>query len=433
MGRSDFGTDILIAVSANSKETAINTEQTLDTGMLCDMASIPDIEPRRENNADEAHGKEEPDLLYDLGGVSKMKMRFPRCQAQHMALLGSYGLGISSSVAAGTTGWKRIITPISGDLDAARSNPSFTLAARLGKHLQKLRLASMFVTSFDLTMDRDSWVVLEAELNGTGKKSTNLYKETKNAAYNAESLTLAANGIAGIGPAERLANVHHIRVKVPTTEEWVDVVYSAVSDATPAVITITPPGGAATLCDYEIIYNIAEAGDYAWCVFPNRVEEYPLRVSDFLVKIGGKWDGSALAGGHTLQADINSLKWTCNCGPMPDFTSGGGTYQYANRALRNPRNQTVTLDRRFMDAILYQRFVDIEYFSLYAIAEGALYEAGHKYTIEIVWPRVSVKGRPVTVGDKNRLVEAVEFDVMQDDIYGSVVLFTKNMIQHYAQ
>lgn len=431
--RSDFGTDILIAVSANSKETAINTEQTLDTGMLCDIPSIPDLEARRENNADEAHGKEEPDLLYDLGGLSKMKMRFPRCQAQHMALLGSYGLGSSSSVAGGATGWRRTILPIAGDLDAARSNPSLTLATRLGKELQKIRYASMFVTSFDLTMEKDAWVVLEADLNGTGKKSTNLKKETVNAAYNAAILTLAANGVAGTTAQERLDNVHYIRVKVPVTNEWVDVAYSAVSAAEPAVITITPPGGVATLTDYEIIYNIKEAGIYAWCSFPSRVDEYPLRVSDFSVKIGGKWDGAALAGGHTLQADINSFKWSCKCGPTPDFTPGGGTYLYANRALRNPRTQTITLNRRFQDAILAQRFYDIEYFTFYAKAEGAEYEAGHKYTIEVLFPRVSVKGRPVSIGDKNRLVEAVEFDVYQDDTYGSVILWTKNKVQNYAQ
>jgi hypothetical protein len=428
--RSDFATDVQIAVSANSRETAINTEQTLDTGMLCDIASIPGREPKRENNADEAHGKEEPDLIYDLGGVSKMKMRFSRMQAQHMALIGSYGLGSSSSVAAGA-GWLRTILPITGDLDSARSNPSFTLAARLGKHLQKIREASMFVTGFDLTLERDAWAVLEADLNGTGKETTNRTKETVNAAYNAASLALAANGVAGLDAAERLANVHHIRVKVPVTLEWVDVAFSAVSGAEPAIITITPPGGVATLTDYEIIYNIKEAGSYAWCSFPSRVEEYPLRVSDFYVNLGGKWTGS-LAGGHQMAADINMLKWSCKCGPVPDFTSGGGTYLYANRALRAPRSQTVTLDRRFADSILAQRFDDIEYFTLYAIAAGAVYDSPHKYTVEVVFPRVAVRGRPVSVGDKNRLVEGVEFDVFQDDTYGSVILKTKNMVQHYA-
>jgi len=431
--RSEFANDILIAVSANPRETAINTEQTLNTGMLCDMTSIPDLEARRENNADEAKGKEEPDLLYDLGGLSKMKMRFPRMQAQHMAFIGSYGLGASSSVEAGTTGWRRTILPITGDLDAARSNPSFTLGARLGKHLEKRLYASEFVTSFDLTMERDSWAVLEADLNGTGKITTNNFKESVTAAFNATSLTLAANGVAGANAQERLDNVHYIRVLHPTTGEWIDVVYSAVSAAAPAVITIAAPGGVATSTQYQIIYNIVETGAYAWCAFPNRVEEYPLRVSDFAVKIGAKWDGSALTGGHPMAAEINSMKWHCECGPVPDFTSGGGTYLFANRALRSPRVQTVTLDRRFLDTILARRFADIEYFTLHAKAEGAEYEAGHKYTVEVLFPRVSVKGRPVSIGDKNRLSEGVEFDIFQDDTFGSVLLWTKNKVQNYAQ
>ncbi len=428
--RSHFANDILIAVSASNKETALNTEQTLDTGMLCDLASIPLIEARRENNADEAHGKEEPDLLYDLGGLSRMKMRFPRMQAQHMAFIGSNALGLSSSVAAGT-GWKRTMTPITGDLDAARSNPSFTMAARLGRHLEKRRFAGMLVSAFTLTLERDKWAVLEADINGTGKNSTNLYQETVNAAYNAVSLTLAANAVAGSNAQERLDNVHAIRAQVPTTGEWVDVVFTAVSDAEPAQITIVAPGGTADLIDYKIIYNIKEAGSYAWCAFPNRVEEPPLRVSDFYVNIGGKWTGS-LAGGHQMGAEINSLKWNFNQNLTPDFTPGGGTYSYANRALRNPRTQTVSLDRRFLDYIIGQKFADIEYFTLYAKAEGPEYEAGHKYTVEVVWPRVSVKGRPVEV-DGSRLVERAEFDVLQDDTYGSVILYTKNKVQHYAQ
>jgi hypothetical protein len=429
--RSEFATDILIAVSANAKETALNTEHALDTGMLCDIASIPLVEARRENNADEAHGKEEPDLIYDLGGLSKMKMRFPRMQAQHMAFIGSYALGSSSSVAAGATGWRRTILPITGDLDAVRSNPSFTMGARLGKALEKRLFASMLVSGFSLSLERDKWAILEADTNGTGKNSSNLYQETVSAFYDSASLTLAANGTAGSTAQERLDNVHSIRCQVPATLEWVDVAFSVVSNAAPAVITITPPGGAHTACDYKIIYNIKEDGAYAWCSFPNRVEEPPLRVSDFYVNIGGKWSGT-LAGGHQMAAEINSLKWNFNQNLTPDFTPGGGTYSYANRALRKPRTQTVSLDRRFLDYIIGKKFADIEYFTLYAKAEGPEYEAGHKYTVEIVWPRVSVKGRPVEVAD-SRLVERAEFDVFQDDTYGSVILYTKNKVQNYAQ
>jgi hypothetical protein len=348
-----------------------------------------------------------------------------------MALIGSYGLGVSSSVAAGTLGWRRTISPIAGDLDAARSNPSLTLAARLGKHLEKRRFASMFVGGFNLSMERDSWVVLEADLNGTGKNSTNLKKDTITAAWNAASLALTA-AIAGSTAQERLDNCHYVRALDPVGGQWVDVVVTVASDAIPCILTITPPGGTATSTTYEVIFNQAETGGNSWCSFPNRVEEYPLRVSDFLVKMGAKWDGSTLTGGHQMAAEINSLKWNFNQNLTPDFTPGGGTYSYANRALRKPRAQTVSLDRRFLDFIIGQRFTDIEYFSLYGKAEGAEYEAGHKYTIEVLFPRVSVKGRPIAVAD-SRLVERAEFDVFQDDTYGSAILWTKNKVQNYAQ
>jgi hypothetical protein len=431
--RSYFQKDSLIAVSALAKETAINTEHALDTGMLCDLDSLPEIDARRESNIDEATGKEEADLLYDLGGVSALTMTFPKCQAQHMAFIGSYALGARSTADVGVAGKLHTILPIAGDLEAARSNPSFTLGARWGKQLEKRLFASMFIDEFTLSLARDSWAVLKANVKGTGKNSTNLCKETVNAAYNAASLTLLANGVAGATAQERIDNVHHIRVKVPTTNEWVDVVHTGVTAGPPSVITITPAGGVATLCDYEIIYNQAETGGYTWCSFPNRVEEDPIRVSDFLINIGGKWDGSALAGGHSMAADINSVDWTFRNKLTPDFTPGGGTYAYANRALREGREQTLSLDRQFRDYIFGQRFADIEYFTFYAIAEGEVMpgETTHKYTIKIIFPRVSVKERP-RGRDRGRLVEKVVLDILEDDTYGSVILKVENQVATYA-
>lgn len=430
--RSHFVKDDLIAVSANNMEAAINSEQTLDTGMLADLESLPVWDARKESNADEATGKEEPDAIYDLGGLSTMELSFNKMQVQHMAMIGSYGLAVSSSVAAGSTGWKRTITPISGDLDSARSNPSFTLACRYGKHLEKRRFASFFVDSFTLSLKKDSWASLKASIKGTGKNATNLCKETVSGFYDSTSLTLAANGLAGATAQERLDNVHHIRVQVPVTLEWVDVVCTAASDASPAVLTIAAPGGTHTACNYEIIYNIKETGTYAWCSFPSRVSEPPLRVSDFLVNIGGKWDGSAITGGRQLSADINSMDWVFNNKLTPDFVPGGGTYSYANRGLRQGREQKITLDRRFMDYIVGQRFYDLETFVFYAKAEGPEYEAGHKYTLEVVFPKVAVMARPIG-RDGNRLSEKVDLLILEDDTYGSVILYTKNKVQNYAQ
>lgn len=151
--RSVQTTHNLIAVSALLRETAINVEQTLDTGMLCDRSSMPVWEPKKESNADEATGKEEPDTLYDLGADLNFGMEFGKMQAQHFGLIASYGLGVSTPAAAGT-GHRHTIIPIDGDLDAARSNPSLSLGFRAGKRLVTDLYASLFVDTFTLSFSR---------------------------------------------------------------------------------------------------------------------------------------------------------------------------------------------------------------------------------------------------------------------------------------
>jgi hypothetical protein len=424
----------LIAVSANNKETAINVEQALDTGILVARSSMVDFDKRNEPNSDEATGKEEADDLYFLGGLANFAMEFPRTQAQHVALVAAYALGQRSTVAAGATGYKHTFTPIDGDLDAARSNPSFTLAQRLGSRLVKERSASHFIDSFRLTLAKDSWVRLSATVPGTGKKSTTVKKDTVNAAYNAASLTLSAKIAGGDGAPNaqnRLDNVHHVRVKVPVTGECKDVIVTAASDAALCVLTITAPGGVATATDYEVIYNQNEAGAYSWGSFPSRIVEPPLRTSDFMVNLGGKWDGSQIVEGHPVQADINSLEWSFENNMRVEFVPGAGSGQYANRALREGRNQRLTFDRVFRDYILGQRRDDSETFVVYAKAEGSEYEASHKYTVELIFPKVGVIATPRRE-DGKRLSEAADLVILQDDTYGSVIVNVKNKAAAYA-
>ena len=428
--RTFFATHDLLAVSANLKETALNTEQTLDTGMLCDLGALIAYDRRRESNADEAIGKEEADTLYDLGALASLDLSFSKMQAQHAGLIIAYALGSISTAAAGT-GYKHTITPIAGDLDASRSNPSFTMAMRYGKHLLKQRFASALIDSFTLSLKKDSWAQIKASVKSTGKRTTNITEETVNAAYNTTTLTLAANAVAGSTAQERLDNVHFIRAQVPSTLEWKDVSFSVVSAATPAVITIVAPGGVATLVDYKIIYNIAESGDYAWCSFPSRVVEPPLRVTDFSIKFGGKWNGTTLLEGHTMQAEIKSLEWTFTNGIKPEFVPGAGSGVYANRALRDGRTQKISLGRDFRDYIVGMRADLTDTFVLYALAEGSVYDTPHKYTVEIIWPKVGVLAAPQNL-DGKRLGEAGDLVVFEDDTYGSVIVNCKNKVATYA-
>ncbi len=412
-----------LAVSATLKETALNTEQTLDTSMLVAMATMLQVDPRRESNADELTGKEEPDTVYDLGGLTGGDMNFDKAQAQHFGFGYAYALGSPADGVAWGTGYKHVITPADG-----LTLPSFTAAMRVGKTIFKRRFAGMHVDQLTATFAKDSWAKLALAVKGTGKSSSNITKETVNAAYNAASLTLAANGVQGTSAAERLDNVHNIRVQVPTTGEWVDVVFSAVSDATPAVITITPPGGAATLTDYQIIYSPTAA---AWETFPSRVSEPPLRVTDLVVKLGGKWDGSALVGGHVMAEEIESIEHVLNNQMLIEFRVGG-TGVYANYAVRQGRMQTLRLNRQLRDFILQQRMGDNEYFVAYMKATGAEFETGKNYYVEVVFPRCNVLKAPISVNGKF-LAEAGDLVVLQDDTYGSVKVTVANLVTQYAQ
>ncbi len=411
----------LLAVSANNKETALNTEQTLDTSLLVAKSNIIQLDPRREDNRDELTGKEEPDTVYDLGALSSGTLDFEKAQAQHFGFGYAFALG-SRSVAGWGTGYKHTITPTSD-----MSNPGFTAAQRFGKTILKRRFASMFIDTLTATFTKDSWVKLALGIKGTGKYTDNVTKETVSAAYNATSLSLAANAVQGGDAATRLDNVHSIRVKVPTSGEWKEVTFSVVSAATPAVITISAPGGVATSTDYEIIYVPTEP---AWCTFPSRVTEPPLRVTDLVVKIGGKWDGSAFQGGRTIDAEIETIEHSLNNQMLVEYRVGG-TGSYSNYALRQGRQQTLKLDRQMRDYILQQKIKDNEYFGVSMKATGAEFESGKNYYVDAVFPRCNVLKAPLKVNGKI-MGEEGDLIVMEDDTYGSAIVVVANKVATYA-
>ena len=130
----------IIAVSAYAKETAINIAQTLDLSLLASVGDMISIEPRRENNKDELTGKEEADMIYNLGQTVALALNFPKAQPQHFAFLYAYALAAIASSAAGS-GFLKTITPIDGDLDRQRSIPSFTAGQRTGKTRSKQNAA----------------------------------------------------------------------------------------------------------------------------------------------------------------------------------------------------------------------------------------------------------------------------------------------------
>lgn len=426
MGRSIRANHNIVAVSAYNQETAINTEQTLDLSLLAEVGNIIALEPRRETNADELTGKEEADTIYSLGNTSKLSLNFPKAQPQHFAFLFAYGLGTVASAAAGT-GYAKTITPIDGDLDTeSRSLPSFTAAQRLGKTVGKERFASMFVNGITATFSRDDWVKVSGDIIGTGKHETSITEESITAAENATSLTLAANAVAGSTAQERLDAIHQIRCET-STGIWEEVEFSAVSSATPAEITITAPGVTTDNKTYKVLYAPAEV---AWMTMPSRVSETPLRVSEMTFMAGGKWDGSDFQGGRELASEVNSITYNLsNNGKCSFGLGGGGTY--ANRYWRDGRTQTITLDREFRDYIMRNYMDQNETFGVSILAEGAEFDTGHNYGVQIILPKVGLLKAPLSASGK-KLAEKGELQVLQDDTYGSAIVIVKNLAQYYA-
>lgn len=415
----------LIAVSANARETAINTEQTLDTTMLCSISDMPNLEPRREHNGSQPTGKEEPDTIYDLGATGSLPFNFEMAQPQHFAFLLGYGLGSVSTAARGN-GYRHTITPINGDLDALRSNPSFTSGQRAGSTVLKRLFASHFVNSVEAVFAADDWVKIKGETISTGKVTESITEESITAAENVTALTLATNGVQGATAAERLDSIHRIVVEL-ASGVWTEVAYSAVSAATPAVITITAPGEAVTERTYKVLYAPTAA---AWMTFPARVTETPLRIAQMTLNIGGAWSGTEFLGGRQLTAELNSLTYRLDNAMQVKFVPGSSG-AYAGRGLRGGRTQTLSLDREFREYIMQRHITANDTFGVHILCQGDLYDSTYCYQVEMIFPQVGVLKAPISVKDK-LMAEVGDLQVLEHDTYGSVICRVDNLVATYA-
>jgi len=425
--RNFLATHNLLAVSARQQEEAMNTEQDLDTTFLVDLATVLNYQASKTPNREELTGKEEADRLHDFGGKVAGTLSFSRAQPQHFGFLLGYGLGEVQTSPAGAGGFRHAIRPRTGEVDQARSNPSFTAAMRFGRQVMKRRFASCFIDQIRVDFARDGWAKITGTVKGSGKVTDNTRMEEVAAADNATSLTLAADGVAGESAAERLSNVQAVKALNAATQAWEEVAYQAVSEAVPAVISIMAPGGSGALTTYRVYYLPGESG---WMNLPSRVEEPPLKVSQLEVTLGGRWDGAAFNGGHGLAAELRSVTWILKNNLTPESTPGAGG-DYANRAFRTGRDQSLKFDRDFRDFLLAQNLKDNDTLGVSLKATGPEFETGIRYQVELVFPRVAVLGTTVKVYQR-RLSEEVEFAILEDDTYGSVVAYVQNQVSSYA-
>jgi hypothetical protein len=407
------------AVSYASQETAFNAGQSLDNSLFITEGDIPAMEYTREKNEGELTGMEEPTRIYYKGKTATANWTFDKATPSQILLCAAYAMGAVSTSAAGS-GYEHTITPIDGDTDKRRSIPTFSQGYRYSD-IEDVVFDGCAMDSITLTYakgDKNEFLKASGSVKMSGKTTSNIERETITATENATTLTLS-NAVDGDTDAGRLLNIQHVEYE-HSNGYYAPVVCSAASDSTTAaVLTIAAPGSGSGAMDYRATYAKADAS----ITFPALVEETPLKVSRTTVTIGGKWNGSAFVGGEEMACEAKNLEWNFQNGVAMEFCFGENN-DYAGKVWRDARTQTLKVDREFRDAVHQKMLETEEYFGLHVITEGAIFSSPHKFTVELIFPRLAIVSAAVSA-DGKRLSESVDLAVFEDSTYGSVIMKVK--------
>lgn len=424
--RSD---DVEVVVSAALKETAINTAQTLDTKLRLDAGALPDIEPDIETNSGELKGAREVTQLYKKKDDLKFTMPFKRATPDAIGFMTAYAYGECTTTASGT-GFKNTMSFISGE-----EMTTFTMAVRYAGVMKRL-YHSNSVSKYSISAEIGGYINATADIVATGKYTNNYVEEAVTAAYNATSLTLDANAVEGATAADRLLSIHNVRVLVPTTAEWKQVVCTAASAATPSILTIVAPGGVVTSTTYKVLYRNDESGA-DWRTFPNyfATEDAAdaLRCTSIAFKIGGKWDGDSYEGGYALNCRVTKLNFELDNKAEVDACMTGTNVLYGNRISRGSEMMhKMTASLEFESVLEKSKFENMEEFAVSVEATGNEYATGENCKVVWIFPKCAYLKNKLG-SDKKKLKQDVEIQVMQHDTYGSVIHYVINTRNGYAQ
>lgn len=376
-----------------------------------------------EHDRETIHGAELPTRLYAANRAAAGRLSEKRAKPDFLAFVLAYFFGECASAAAGDTAYEHVITPTAG-----LTLPSFTAIQRRGRDLFTERLAGNYLEAFTLEL-ADGWVSLSADLIGVGAREVNYEREVVAAAANAAAITLAANGVAGSTPAERLANVYRVRAKDTGSEVWKTLGVTAVSGATPAVITFSAPlGSGSELVNYHLDYLPTAP---AWCVLPPAVDESPLKLTEARIVVDGYWDGSSLEGGEELKAE--SLSFTVSGKNHLELRHFPGASGPAAGAVRGGRELTIALGETLRDTVReYQAdHPETERLAVALLVQGAEIDpGGARFGAELIFPACGILSSPVTVQNQ-RLAREGDLIVMDDGTYGGAVIRCFNQQESY--
>jgi len=409
------------------KESSLGVPQTQSGASVAfDLGSGLGTERAVEDNRDQIRGIELPTRLFATGQTASGKLNQKRAKPDFLAFALAYFFGqvTTQQVASGI--YQHTITPAESIY-----LPSFTLLQRRGDSILKERFAGNLIESFDLDLG-ESWVGLNANVKGIGKREANYFHEVVAALENSLQISLAQNGVEGESAAERVENVFRVRAKAVGSSAWTVCKVTAVSAATPAVITLeSAVGQSGNPVNFHIDYIPVEP---AWCEFPSFWEESPLRLVDAQLIVDGYFNGSSVAGGEVISKDL--LGFTVSAKNDLDIRklADGSGELCASDAMRKGREITVKLSERLRNTVLQWQWdhPEAEQISLYLRIRGAeiVPASGYYFGADMVFPLCGIVKMPIAVNGKV-LAQEGDLIVMDDGSYGGAFIRVWNQVSAY--
>jgi hypothetical protein len=405
-------------------EAEINEAQALDALMVSKITDVPNIETHRGTNEDEKNGTEEPTEVFETTTRLEMPMTFERAQAQHFAFLLAFGLGaVQTDVIHPSGVYLHNIRPINGEYDKVRSNPSFSLMARVGETVTQDVFASVFVDSVTAKFEKDKHVSLSSKLIGTGCRNQGY--EKREYSYTGDTTELYAGSIRG----NNVDNIHSVDVLIDGA--WMPVEVESVASGN-IVIRKRDDLVAEETYTFRVVY----LPENSFIMPTAPIFETPLFVSDITVHVGGKWNGDQFVGGRSLDADLESISYDLenNLSFETGFGSTfeqptGETYTHANRVYRERRSQRITIEKKFKDMIMQAQHIANDNISLHIKAMGKEFYGNEAYIVEMIFPKLGFSSGTIGVDDRKN-IESFEMVVLEDS-GDSVIVRVKNAVEKY--
>lgn len=416
-------------VAAGSVSVTENP-QTLDLIVPFDEGSKIDISDGRETNQKEKTGRDEPTRI-DVG-EHEASGSFVKSKAQPALLAWAFAMisNNHSEAAAGATGH------IHTSRMTYTTQPSFfTAAHRKGRLADMRRHAGLTLDTLTLAMTRGAGLSANIGIKGTGKHDDQRYSETAAGLDNAAVIAFTKN-IQDASP-------DNVTVWADTTGDGrpdKELKVTLVNNTTKQ-LTVQPLGGAGAAVTYHLIYTpMNDIAEYTWANLSalSAVDEFHPRTRDIQLILGGKFNGTDIVGGQIAKCEVGSVNYqfNANVSVQKCFRAGPLPADHATGADMGGISQTIKVDRHIVDFIMDYWHRNNLYPAIKIHALSAVeFEPGHRYEIEILFPKVGFMDNKHAVLEKKWSSQS-QLVVLKDDSvndYPSVIFKVKNRQTGYFE